>query len=142
MFDKRTIMISVAQGIVVMILVSLVFGMAHWRGMADGEARAIAFTALVIANLGLIMTNRSWTRTIKDTLKTPNRALWWVLGGTVVFLALILYVPALRHIFHFDQGGSGPLGAVDVLIAVGTGILSVAWFEVYKVIKMRRARRN
>jgi P-type Ca2+ transporter type 2C len=142
MFDKRTITISVAQGIVVMILVSLVFGMAHWRGLADGQARAIAFTALVIANLGLIMTNRSWTRTIKDTLKTPNKALWWVLGGTVVFLALILYVPALRHIFRFDQGGSGPLGAVDVMIAVGTGVLSVVWFEVYKVFRLRRAGRN
>ena len=137
-FDRRTITISVLQGVFVLILVSLVFGIAHWQGMPEGETRAIAFTALVIANLALILTNRSWTRTIKDTLRTPNRALWWVLGGTLLFLALVLYVPALRHIFRFDTGNSGVMSALDLLIAFGTGIVSVAWFEVYKVVKMKR----
>jgi hypothetical protein len=41
---------------------------------ANGEAGALTFTTLIIANLGLIFANRSWTRLIFSTLRTPNRA--------------------------------------------------------------------
>ena len=51
----------------------------------------MTFTTLIVANLGLILVNRSWTRTILGTLRAPNAALWWVLGGaTLVVLALTL----------------------------------------------------
>ena len=66
------------------------------------DAIALSFTTLVVANLGLIFANRSWTRTIWSTLRTPNAALWWVIGGTTFFLGLALYVPFLRDLFHFS----------------------------------------
>jgi len=136
LFSRRTVTLSLLQGLFVMAIVLAVYGVALALGLKTPEARAMTFTTLVIANLGLILTNRSWTRTIRTTLRTPNRALWFVLGGTIVFLALVLYVPALMNLFQF-----GRLSAVDLLIAVVAGAFSITWFEGLKIIQGRRARR-
>ena len=82
-------------------------------GQSEGEARALAYTTLIIANLGLILTNRSWTRTVWQTLRTPNTALWWVLGGASIFLGLVLYVPFLRSLFQFDYVAAAQPAAVS-----------------------------
>ena len=133
LFNKRTVVLSLLQGLFVLVVVGVVFKVALYRGLSPAEARALTFTTLVIANLGLILINRSWTRTIMDTLRSPNRALWWVFGGTLVFLGLVLYVPALQQIFHF-----GKLSAVDIAISIGAAVLSITWFEVLKLLNKRR----
>ena len=135
LFSKRTVVLSLLQGLFVMAIVLMVYGAALWMGLKTPEVRAMTFTTLVIANLGLILTNRSWTRTIRTTLRTPNRALWFVIGGTILFLALVLYVPALMNLFQFAR-----LSAVDVIIAVVAGAFSITWFEGLKVLQARRAR--
>ena len=134
LFNKRTVGISLLQGLFVLVICALVFRIALWHGFGEKEVRALTFTTLVIANIGLILTNRSWTRTIRQTLREPNKALWYVIVGTVLLLGLVLYVPALRSLFEFSK-----LNLEDVLIAVGSGVLSVIWFEALKLIQRRRA---
>ena len=95
-------------------------------------ARALTFTTLIIANLGLIFVNRSWSRTVLATLRSPNTALWWVTGGAVLFLGLALYVPFLRQLFRFSV-----LHPTDILICVTAGVVSVLWFEVMKAVNPR-----
>ena len=131
LFNKRTVGISLLQGLIVLIVVGVVFRIG--LGAGEFEARALTFTTLVIANLGLILTNRSWSRTIFGTLRSRNAALWWVIGGTLVVLGLVLYVPALRNIFSF-----GVLSAADLAICFAAGLLSVAWFEGLKFLNGRR----
>jgi P-type Ca2+ transporter type 2C len=48
-------------------------------------------------------------------------------------LGLILYVPALRNLFHFSK-----LGFFDVLICLGLCIVITLWFELLKIINKRR----
>jgi Ca2+-transporting ATPase len=60
-----------------------------------------AFVTLVIGNLGLIYANRSRTLSIFQSLRVQNKALWWISGGALFFLALVLAVPGLRNIFQF-----------------------------------------
>jgi P-type Ca2+ transporter type 2C len=132
LFDARTLGLSVLQGLSVLVFVLLVFGIDLARGQGAAEARALTFTSLIVANLGLILTNLSWSRSVLATLREPNTALWWVLGGAMGFLGLVLYVPTLRHLFsftflHFD----------DLLICLGVGIASVVWFEVFKLLTRR-----
>jgi Ca2+-transporting ATPase len=62
----------------------------------------LTFTTLIVANVGLILTNRSWSRTTLVSLRTPNPVLWWVVGGVTAFLACVLYFPFLRDLFHFS----------------------------------------
>lgn len=87
-----------------------------------------------MANLALILTNRSWSRTIAQSLRSRNAALVWVLGGAVAFLALVLSVPFLRDLFHFSK-----LHADDVVISVAAGLFSILWFEAFKLFQRRKS---
>jgi Ca2+-transporting ATPase len=135
LFGRKVLGLSVLQGAVVLAILLAVYAISLHRGQTEEQARALTFTALVVANLALIMSNRSWSQSVWSTLRTPNKALWWVMGGAVSFLGLVLYVPALRDLFRF-----GTLHAVDLLICLAAGGLSVAWFEVFKVLRGRPRR--
>jgi len=96
------------------------------------EARTLTFTTLIVANLGLILTNRSWSRTILATFRSSNGALGWVIGGAVIFLGLVLYLPFFRKLFHFNI-----LHPDDLLICLFAGLFSILWFEGLKVFRVR-----
>lgn len=104
-------------------------------GVHEEYVRALTFTALVIANLGLILANLSWTRSIVSVLRDGNRALWWVLGGAALFLAAALYIPQIRGVFRFAA-----LAPADLVLAAAAGALSILWFEVVKLFSRRRRR--
>jgi Ca2+-transporting ATPase len=93
----------------------------------------ISFTTMVIADLALIFANRSRTRTILATLRKPNPALWWVTGGTLLFLVLALFVPYLRGLFGF-----APLHVWEIAVIGGTGLLSILVSESVKTRLFRR----
>jgi len=97
----------------------------------------LTFTTLVIANLGLIFTNRSWSKTVVSTLRNKNNALWIVTAGTILFLGLILLVPFLQSLFMFSQ-----INSMDVLICIIAGALSVVWFEILKLVTQQRRKRQ
>ena len=101
LFGLKSIGLSILQGISVLVIVIAVFTIALYRGQGEADARTLTITTLIIANLGLIFANRSWSRTILSTLRTPNPALWWISGGTLFFLGLILYIPFMQKLFHF-----------------------------------------
>ncbi len=133
LFSKRVLLLSTLQGLSVLAMLLTIFGVCLARGQGELDARTLAFTTLIIANLGLMMTNRSWTSTIGKIRRTPNAALWWVTGGTVVFLGLVLTIPYLREIFRFSV-----IHPIDVVICVSAGILSVVWFELFKLFSRKR----
>ncbi len=137
LFNRRMILISLLQGVVVLIIVMGVYGVAMLRNQGENEARALAFTSLIVANLGLIMTNRSWTRTIFSSFRTPNAAVIWVFSGAIIFMSIVLYVPAVRAIFKFSY-----LHPIDILICTAAGVVSIIWFEILKFFKMVQPIRN
>ena len=132
LFSRASVWKSVLQGLGVLAIIVMVFVVALRFGQGQDEARALAYTTLIVANLGLILTNRSNTRTILATLRTPNAAVWWVMGGATVFLTLVLCVPELRTIFRF-----APLHLLDILICLAAAALAIFGCEVGK-----RFRRN
>ncbi len=130
LLSRRHLMLSFFQGFSVLVAVMAVLGIALSRGEAATNARALTFSTLVIANVMLILANRSWTRIIISTLRAPNPALWWVVGGAVMVLALSIYVPFLRSLFRFSV-----LHLSDIGICVAAGGMSLLWFEVWKIIR-------
>ena len=130
LFDRITLSLSLLQGASVLIIVLAVFSASLYHGRGESEARAMTYTTLVIANLGLILTNRSWSRTIMETMSIPNPALWWLIGGAIVFLAVAVSVPFIRELFGFAA-----LHLVDLAICFMAGMVSILWFECLKVIK-------
>jgi Ca2+-transporting ATPase len=133
LFGRKRIIASFLQGMVVLIAVLAVFLIALYRGHGEDEARALAFITIVITNLGLIMTNRSWTRTIRKTLFSKNTALWCIIMATLLFLTLTVTIPPLMEIFHFASPGP-----VIIMLSLSAAVLSTMWFELFKVIRNRR----
>jgi Ca2+-transporting ATPase len=134
LFGWRSLSISLLQGASVLGIVLGVFLVTRLLGHSENNARGLTFAALVVANLALILTNRSWSRTILATLKEPNAALWWVVGGAVVFLGLVLWMPVLRDLFHF-----APLHGLDLALCLLAGGASILWFEMLKLVRRRKA---
>ncbi len=132
LFGPRILGIGLLQGASALLVVLAIYLSSLWGWLNKSDAIALSFTTLVIANLGLIFANRSWTRTIWSTIRTPNAALWWVIGGTTFFLSLALYVPFIRHMFHFST-----LHPNDLALCLAGGLLSILWFESLKLFKQK-----
>jgi Ca2+-transporting ATPase len=96
-------------------------------GRGDDAARGLTFVALVFSFLAIILTNRSWTLGLLASLRMPNPPLWWVVGGTIAFLTLVLAVPTVRTLFHFSA-----IHSLEAVVAGTAGFASVLWLEPYK----------
>jgi Ca2+-transporting ATPase len=127
LFGMRNVVLSVLQGMGLLAAVAAVFFLGLRNGLQEGQARAIAFTCLVIGNLGLIIASRSLSHNVFSLMRRPNRAQWWMVGGTGIALAAVLTAPDLQRIFHFL-----PIHAGDVVFPVLAGIAAIAWFELVK----------
>ena len=135
LFAWQTVGLSLLQGLSVLTIILIVFVIDYYRGQGAQEARALTFTTLVIANLALIMTNRSWSESILSIFRTPNSAMWWVVGGALLFLGIVLYVPFLRDLFRFEK-----LHLIDLAICLAAGLVSILWFEGLKLVRNLKLR--
>jgi Ca2+-transporting ATPase len=134
LFGGWMLMSSLLQGLSVLVAVAAAFGLSLHAGGSEMEARAMAFTTIVLGNLGLILANRSRTGLIAHVLRRPNPALWWVVGGTLAGVALVLYVPYLRDLFRF-----APLHGGHLALCFAAALAGLVWFELYKLYRARRA---
>lgn len=128
LFGREVILSGLIQGLGILAVIAIVYSYLLSNGFGEGVARMVGFASLVIGNLGLIFANRYTSRSILATLKIPNKALWWVTGGAIAFLILVLEVPFLRELFKFSDLKSWEI----VLIAV-TGLISVLLAESTKL---------
>ena len=134
LFGGATLWLALLQGIGVLLVVLGAYAWADHR-LAEPEARAFAFTALVVANLALIYSNRSRTQTLLAALFAPNPILWIVTGLTLLLLAFSLYLPFLARVFRF-----APLPVAELVVAFALGLASVAWFRLLKLFHPGKAR--
>jgi Ca2+-transporting ATPase len=136
LFSTATLGLAILQGLTVLAVCLGVFLFAR-HSHSPEAARALTFTSLVVAFLFIILTNRSWNRSIFQMLRMRNKALRWVLSGAMAFLALVLFVPVARGLFHF-----APLHWPDLVLSVGAGIAWVVVFELVKLTRRQRASRS
>ena len=127
LFGRETIGLALLQGLGSLAIVLVIFGISVYRRQGELDTRTLTFTTLILANLGLILSERSSSHLSLKVLKSPNAALWWVIGGGLAFLAVVLYVPFLRQLFSFSF-----LHPIDLGICLGGGVISLLWFESLK----------
>ena len=129
LFGKKTLGLAVLQGSGILAVVLVIFMLTLYRGQGELDARALTFTTLILANLGLILSESSSSRLSLKILKSPNAALWWVIAGGLYFLTIVLYIPFLRRLFSFSV-----LHPTDLAICLLGGVVSLLWFEWLKVV--------
>jgi P-type Ca2+ transporter type 2C len=133
LFSGRMLLSSLALGAAVLGATCIAYGWMAASGRGDGEVRGFGFATIVFGNLALILASRARASTIPATLARPNRALWWVIAGTLAALAVSLYVPAVASLFRF-----GALGVLDLAVAFAAGTAAVLLAEGIKVARRSR----
>jgi P-type Ca2+ transporter type 2C len=127
-FDGKKILLSCLQGCAVLAIVLAVYFIYLNNGYSEGSVRAMSFLTLIVANIAIIFSNRSWTRNIFQIIATPNKTVKYIVGGAILFLVLILNVPFLMDLFQFEKISLG-----NILVCTVAGLFSITWFEVYKL---------
>jgi Ca2+-transporting ATPase len=137
LFGRKTVGLALLQGLGILAIVLTIFMVTLYRGQGELDARALTFTTLILANLCLILSERSSSRLSLKVLKAPNAALWWVIGGGLLFLAFVLYVPFLQNLFSFSF-----LHPIDLAICFAGGVISLFWFESLKFLNKSTVRKS
>ncbi|MHC1707172.1 MAG: cation-translocating P-type ATPase [Bacteroidales bacterium] len=132
-FGGKKILLSCLQGIGILLVVLAIYLLGINFGYDEQKVRALTFTTLIVANIAVILTNRSWTRNIFQILLNPNYAVKWVVGGAILLLGLILNIPFLLELFQFK-----PIGFFDILLCTLAGLLTITWFELFKYFKYQK----
>ena len=129
-FGAKKILLSCSQGVGILIISLVVYFVGLNMGKSEQSVRTLTFVTLIIANIAVILSNRSWTSNIFEILVSPNKAVKWVIGGAIFFLALILNIPFLLKMFQFER-----ISWFELLVCVVAGLSSIIWFEIYKQLR-------
>jgi Ca2+-transporting ATPase len=131
LFDRAVLVRGLWQGAgLLALLVAVYAGSRHFApsdGSRDDVARAMTFAVLVLSNLALIQSNRSWGRGAWRGDSESPRLFGWIALGTILLLGIVLTLPAVSRLFSFAQPSPALL-----LAALGASGLSWLWFEFVK----------
>jgi len=132
LFERRDVIVGVAQGTVGLVGLLAVYALVLARGVGEEEARAIAFAGIVAVNIALILTNRSRWESLWGSLARRNPFLWWVVGAAFAVLLFAIYAPPVSELFRF-----APLDAGQLLLSLAPALFMLAATEVLKSMRRR-----
>jgi len=121
LMGRPEILRSLAEGLAVFAVVALGFWIGLQKHGGTTDARTLAFSGLLLGNLGLIVSHRAHLSGLWRSLQVPNPAFWAVVGGAIGVLGLVLAFPPLRGLFQF-----APLHLDDLAISAGLTVVLVA----------------
>lgn len=127
--------LSIVQGAMVLCGCTAMYYLAVRLGHSPERIRAMVFSTLVFANLGLITVSRSWSESALETLWKGGKLLWALIAGTVSLGGLVLLLPPLQRLFSL-----APLSMQDVALCLLLAVGSVVWFEPVKLVLRKRLR--
>jgi Ca2+-transporting ATPase len=125
LFSRKVMASSLISGTSVLVSLLLIFVISLKRGQGELDARALTFTTLIVSNLALIIKSSEIRADSRfDFRSKGGRTVAWIIGGAIVLLASVLYIPDLRQLFRFSI-----LHPVDWVICLSVGIASVFWLD-------------
>jgi len=127
LFQPDELFISIVQGLLITTGVLWLYYFSMYLGDSLTVTRTIVFTTLIISNIFLTFSNRSFTENITRTIHYKNNLAAWILLISIAFLAVLHLVPPIRELF-----GLTPVPVTRILLCIGVAFVSVAWFEMYK----------
>ena len=129
MLDQRTFIKSLLQGLGVLLVVFFTYLALLNFGHSVESARTIAFIALTLGNLALIVANLSYGTKLSHLAKEKNWPLIVVAASSLLLVGAAVAFSPLREIFHFAVL-EWPALAVALLAAV----CSALWLRLLKLV--------
>lgn len=120
---------SLFQGLFAFAVVAGVLFVGLQRGMPVDEVRALTFFSLILAIVGLILINRSFSASVWTAVRRPNPALISVLLIVAAILTLTLAWPFAAALFRF-----GPLHLDDLALTAAAGIVVFVCLDLLKLV--------
>lgn len=126
-FNIKELTTSIIQGLMITAGTLTAYQYAVYHAYSEPTTRAMVFVVLIAANIVLTLVNRSFYYSVITTLRYKNNLVLLIIGITIAMSGLLLYVKPLATFFGFE-----PLNLSQIAISVGTGLVSVIWFEAVK----------
>ena len=117
LFDAALLWRGGLQGVGLLVAVLAAHQLASAWSPSEDMGRTVAFSVLVLGNLGLIQANRTWSRADSGS-RDANPAFRWMVAGTLCLLGVALGVPAVAELFRFAQP-TLPLLGLSGALAIG-----------------------
>jgi Ca2+-transporting ATPase len=136
--NRARILVMFGQGLFLAALALAAFASCLYGLEQDlAQARSMAFTVLVLAQLVHAFNCRSGRRSLFAIGVGTNPALLWAVSGSLLLQVLILTVPWTREVFRVSA-----MHPEHWALAVGLGLLPLPAVEVWKAVRRRRAARG
>ncbi|MCK9186394.1 cation-translocating P-type ATPase [Candidatus Gracilibacteria bacterium] len=133
LFSKGLLFKSFLQGLISLVMISVVFNTALSYGMSDSYSRTLAFITLIASNIGLIFVNRFLGHSILKAFTAKNPALLYVVFGATLLLILSVYVPFMGHVFKFEN-----ISVLHFLMVVFVGFSAGMFWKVLEFFEIKK----
>jgi Ca2+-transporting ATPase len=131
-FGSKQIISSSFRGIILFVVIMVVYFISNTLGYQEDEIRGITFTALIMGNVVMILSNLSKTRSFIAVILEKNISTSLIISLALILNALILFIPILQELFKVQTPD------VKGFIAPVIGALSIlAMFELTKLITLK-----
>lgn len=125
--------ISIIQGLIITAGVLWMYRYGIHNNYDEAGVRTLVFTTLVLANIFLTLSNRSFYYSLLSEMRNHNPLMVYIITATIVLLIGILYIPPVSKFFKIL-----PLSPTELLACSATAAASISWFEVWKWAKRKR----
>jgi Ca2+-transporting ATPase len=124
---------SILQGLIISFGTLFVYQYAVHFSHSEATTRTMVFTTLIASNLFLTLINRSFYESFFTTIRYKNNLVLYIITITIISVSLLLFVKPINTFFEFEL-----LNISLLLLAIGIGFISVAWFEIVKWFKRKK----
>ena len=131
-FSFNELSMSIIQGLVI---TGVCLGLGYYYMENDHtitEVRTIIYSTLILSNIFLTLSNRSFYYSVFTTIQYKNILIPLILSASLIILLLSIYFTPFQNIFQFV-----PLQALDLSYCLIAAFAGVMWIEIVKFIKRR-----
>lgn len=135
LFVHNELLVSMIQGLLIAAGILTLYHIYMQNDRSVAEVRTIVFSTLIMSNIFLTFVNRSFHQPIFILIHYKNDLAIPVLVLSVSFLCAFLLIPVIRKLFELS-----PISFINFVICVGTALIAVGWFEIYKMYLWKTSR--
>lgn len=124
----RQLLVSILQG---MAITAACLGIGYYylqAGEEEATVRTVIFITLLFSNIFLTQLNRSFVFSVYNTIRYKNTLVPLITGITLLFIAALLYLPAVRDLFKLHT-----LSLPMLATCIVTALVATAWLELVKI---------
>lgn len=132
-FNWKELSVSIIQGLVITIGTLSTYQYCVFHSYSEQLTRAMVFSVLIVANIFLTLINRSFYYSMLATIRYKNKMVPLIILITVLLWSCMLFVKPLTVFCGFET-----LSVSQLVVAIGVGFVSVAWFEIIKIIRRNK----